>query len=72
MTKDQENASLQHKIATLEADLERAETTITESKSAKDDGETHRSVNENLNRKIALLEGELDVAEKSLRETTDK
>lgn len=72
MTKDQEIASLSHKISTLESDLEKAEQAITEGKSAKDDGETHRSVNENLNRKIALLEGELDAAEKSLRETTDK
>lgn len=72
MTKDQEIASLQHKNSTLEAALEKAETTITESKSAKDDAETHRRVNEDLNRKIALLESELDTAEKSLRETTDK
>lgn len=72
MTKEQEIASLQHKISTLEADLEKSETIIRESKSAKDDGETTRGVNENLTRKIALLEGELETAETNLRETTDK
>lgn len=72
MTKDQEIVSLQHKIQNLEADLEKAEQKIIDAKSAKDDEETHKTVNDSLNRKIALLESELDNAEKQLRETTDK
>lgn len=72
MTKEQEIASLQHKMANVEADLEKAEQKILDAKSAKDDEETSKSVNDNLNRKIALLESELDNAEKQLRETTDK
>lgn len=72
MTKDQEIASLQHKMTNLEGDLEKAEQKILDHKSAKDDEEAHKSVNDSLNRKIALLESELDNAEKQLRETTDK
>lgn len=72
MTKDQAIASLEHKIANVEADLEKAEQNIVDAKSAKDEGESHKSVNDSLNRKIALLESELDNAEKQLRETTDK
>jgi tropomyosin len=72
MTKDQEIVSLSHKISNLEADLDTAEQKILESKSAKDDEESHKSVNDSLNRKIALLESELDNSEKQLRETTDK
>lgn len=72
MTKDQEIASLQHKVANLEADLERTEAKLAEGKSAAEDTETHKSTNETLSRKIALLEGELDNSEKQLRETTDK
>lgn len=72
MVKDQEIASLQHKVSNLEADLEKAEGKLSEAKLVKEEEETHRSTNENLNRKIALLESELDQAEKTLRETNEK
>lgn len=72
MTKDQEIQSLQLKLSNLERDLETVEQKLNEHKSAKDEGETHKSTNDALNRKIALLEGELDTSEKQLRETTDK
>lgn len=72
MQKDQEIVSLQHKIANLEGDLDKAETKLSEHKGAKEDEESHRSANETLTRKVALLESELDNAEKQLRETTDK
>lgn len=72
MTKDQELASLNHKVSVLEADLDKAESKLADAKVAKDEEETNRSANENLNRKIALLESELDTAEKNLRDTTDK
>ena len=72
MTKEQEILSLQHKVSNTESELERAELKLGESKSAKDDGETHKSLSETLGRKIALLEEELDGSEKKVRETTDK
>jgi tropomyosin len=72
MLKDQELASLQHKVSNLEADLEAAEKKISDAKVQKEEEESNKSTNENLNRKIALLESELDNAEKNLRETTDK
>lgn len=72
MTRDQEILSLTHRGSNLEADVERAEARLLESKNAKEDGESHKSQNDTLMRKIALLEGELDAAEKALRETTDK
>lgn len=72
MQKDQEIVSLQHKIANLEADLDKAEQKLSEAKGANEDVESHRSANETLTRKVALLESELDNAEKQLRETTDK
>lgn len=72
MTRDQEIVSLQHKVANVEAELEKAEQKLTDTKSFKDDEESHKNVNDSLNRKIALLESELDNSEKQLRETTDK
>ncbi|GAA5933379.1 hypothetical protein JCM10213_001263 [Rhodosporidiobolus nylandii] len=72
MQKDQEIVSLQHKIANLEADLDKSEQKLSEAKGAKEDEESHRSANETLTRKISLLESELDNAEKQLRDTTDK
>jgi tropomyosin len=63
---------LNHRLATVEADLEKAESKLGEAKVAKEEGAAHRDTNESLLRKISLLESELDVAEKNLRETTDK
>jgi tropomyosin len=72
MTKDQEIQSLQLKVNNLERDLEATEAKLNEHKSAKDEGESHKSTNDALNRKVAQLEEELDNSEKQLRETTDK
>lgn len=72
LVKDQEIQSLQHKLSVTEADLEKAESSLKDHKSAKEESSAHKDTNESLNRKIALLEEELDNAEKNLRETTDK
>ena len=63
---------MQHKVSTLEQDLDKADAKLAEAKVYKDEEATHRDTNESLQRKIALLESELDNAEKNLRETTDK
>lgn len=72
MTKDQEIVSLQHRIANLEADLDKAEQKLTEAKGATEDVEGHRTENEILKRKVDKLEEDLDNQERQLRETTDK
>lgn len=72
MVKDQEIASLQHKLGNAEGELEKLEGSLKEHKSAKEESSATKDTNENLGRKIALLEEELDNAEKNLRETTDK
>lgn len=72
MTKDQEIASLQHKLSNLETSLEATELKLKEHSAARADGDSSRTAMEGLERKISLLEGELDNAEKQLRETTDK
>ena len=72
LVKDQEIQSLQHKLSIAETDLEKAEDSLKEHKSAKEESSAHKDTNESLGRKIALLEEELDNAEKNLRETTDK
>lgn len=72
MQKEQENASLQHKVNTLEEQLEKVEAKVGEGKQATQEAAQHKDVNENLLRKISLLEGELDSADKNLRETTDR
>jgi tropomyosin len=72
LERDQEIASLQHKLQLAESELEKSEDKIKELKSASDEGETHRTTGENLARKVQLLEEELDKAEKDLKETTEK
>jgi tropomyosin len=72
LEKDQEITSLQHRLSIIDTDLERAETKLSELKSAHDVGETSREANDNLNRKIQLLEEELDAAEKNVKETVEK
>ena len=64
--------SLQHKLSVAEAELEKAEASLKDHKSAKEEVGHTKDTNESLSRKIALLEEELDNAEKNLRETTDK
>lgn len=72
LERDQEIASLQHKLALAEGELEKAEAKVTELKNAAEEGDTHKTTGENLARKVQLLEEELDKAEKDLRETTEK
>jgi tropomyosin len=59
-------------LGVLDADLEKAEGKLAESKAAAADGEHSRSTNDSLTRKIQLLEDELDAAEKNVKETVEK
>lgn len=72
LEKDQEITSLNHKLSVLDADLEKAESKLSESKAAAADGEHNKSTNEGLLRKVQLLEEELDAAEKNVKETMEK
>ncbi|KAG8903554.1 tropomyosin [Tulasnella sp. 417] len=72
LVKDQEIASLTHKLGVMEGDLDKAETKLADLKKADADGEAGRSTNDALSRKVALLEEELDTAEKTTKETVDK
>ena len=72
LEKEQEITSLQHKISVLDGDLEKAETKLTDLKSAQEDGEQSKTANEGLQRKIQLLEEELDAADKNLKDAMEK
>lgn len=72
LEKDQEITSLTHKLSILDADLEKAEARLHESKAAQEEGEHSKSTNEGLMRKVQLLEEELDAAEKNVKETMEK
>lgn len=72
LEKDQEITSLSHKLSILDADLEKAEAKLTESKLAQEEGEHSKNTNEGLVRKVQLLEEELDAAEKNVKETMEK
>jgi tropomyosin len=72
LEKDQEIGSLQHRLSTLDGDLEKTEAKLAELKSAREEGETSKTTNEGLVRKIQLLEEELDAAEKNVKETMEK
>lgn len=72
LTKDQEIASLQHKLSVAEGDLDKLESKLHEHKAVREEHESNASTSESLQRKVDLLESELDTAEKNLRETTDK
>jgi len=72
LERDQEIASLQHKLSLAEEELEKAEEKVKELKGAAEEGDNHRTTGENLARKVQLLEEELDKAEKDLKETTEK
>ncbi|KAK0489105.1 tropomyosin [Armillaria novae-zelandiae] len=72
LEKDQEITSLQHKLALLDADLEKAEGKVQEYKLAQEEGEHSKSTNDSLQRKVQLLEEELDVAEKNVKDTVEK
>jgi tropomyosin len=71
----EKSPSLQHKLGPQDADLEKAEDVIAESKAdreAGETGETSKMTNEGLSRKIQLLKEELDAAEKNVKETVEK
>lgn len=72
LEKDQEITSLQHKLSVLDADLEKAESKLSEAKLHQEEGEQSKTTNEGLQRKIQLLEEELDAAEKNVKETVEK
>lgn len=72
LQKDQEIASLTHKLGVLEEDLDKAEHTVAELKQSTAEGEAGRSTNEKLTRKIQLLEEELDTSEKNVKETVER
>ncbi|KAG5639077.1 hypothetical protein H0H81_007021 [Sphagnurus paluster] len=72
LEKDQEITSLQHRLGNLDAELEKAELIIADSKAAREEGENSKQTNEGLLRKVQLLEEELDAAEKNVKETVEK
>ena len=72
MEKDQEIASLAHKLSIVDGELESAEKKLADSKALQEEGEHSKSTNEGLVRKIQLLEEELDAAEKNVKETMEK
>ena len=72
LQKDQEITSLNHRIGVLDAELEKAEAKLKETKAAAMEGEHSKSTNDGLLRKVQLLEEELDAAEKNVKETVEK
>lgn len=72
LEKDSEITSLTHNLAILDANLEKAEAKLHDSKAAQEEGEHSKTSNEALTRKIQLLEEELDAAEKNVKETMEK
>jgi len=72
LSKEQDNASLTHKLSIAEADLDKAEAKLSEAKHASEEGEQNKSANQELLRKVALLEDELDAAEKNLKDCNEK
>ena len=72
LMKEQEIASLQHKLSVVEADLENAENKLSEAQVGKEEGESHKSNVDILQRRIYMLEEQLDSTDKNLRETTEQ
>ncbi|KAG8745648.1 hypothetical protein FRC10_007345 [Ceratobasidium sp. 414] len=72
LTKEQENTSLGHQKAFLEAENEKLDQKLKEAKDAGDAGASSRATAEDLARKVQLLEDELDAAEKNVKETVEK
>lgn len=72
MSKDQEIASLQHRLSLLEGEVEKAETKLVASKATTQDVESSKATVDALQRKVQLLEEELDTAEKHSKEVTEK
>jgi tropomyosin len=72
LEREQENASLAHKLSVLEGDLEKAENKNAELKKSSGDVDSSRATADGLQRKIQLLEEELDAAEKNVKDTVEK
>ncbi len=72
LQKEQEIASLTHRLTLSEALVEKQETQLKEMKTGAEDGETYKTASEGLNRKITMLEEELERAEKDLKEAHEK
>lgn len=72
LEKEQEIASLQHRLGLSDAELEKAERSVATHKSASAEGEQSKQTSELLQRKVQLLEEELDTAEKNLKETVER
>ena len=72
LEKEQEIASLNHRLGVMETDLDKSEDKVRLYTIQKEEGEQSKSTAESLARKIQLLEEELDTAEKNVKETTEK
>ncbi|CCL99690.1 uncharacterized protein FIBRA_01711 [Fibroporia radiculosa] len=72
LEKDQEITSLQHKLSVMDGDLEKAENKLAAAKTAQEEGDQSKTINEGLQRKIQLLEEELDAADKNLKDAMEK
>ena len=72
LEKDAQITSLTHNLSILDANLEKAEAKVSDSKVVLQESEVSKSTNEALTRKVQLLEEELDAAEKNVKETMEK
>ncbi|KAJ2914659.1 hypothetical protein MD484_g5762, partial [Candolleomyces efflorescens] len=72
LSKDQEIASLTHKLAMADEDNDKKDGQLNELKRGNLDGESSRQSADNLTRKVQILEDELDQSEKNLKEAVEK
>ncbi len=72
LEREQDIKSLTHQLDTAQADADKLEAKLAESKIAQQEGEYTKNTSEGLVRKVQLLEEELDTAEKNLKETTER
>jgi predicted RNase H-like nuclease (RuvC/YqgF family) len=72
LEKEQQIASLQHKLQLSEDQNEKYEAQLKDYKTQAAESESHRTTGENLTRKVQMLEEELEQAEKDLKETHEK
>ena len=72
LAKEQEITSLSHKNQLLEAEVEKLDETLKNTKRELDDIRHSGTHNESLQRRLQLLEEEAEEADKSIRETNEK
>ena len=72
LAKEQEITSLNHRNQLLEAEVEKLEASLKDTKSLADESQQHGSQNEALTRRLQLLEDEAEEADKNVRETNEK